>query len=177
MVVAATMHRGPLMIYFGQEIGEKAADSEGFSGSDGRTTIFDYWRIEEYQKWVNYGKFSVNKLSDEQQKLRKFYSDLLNLRQKYRQILDSSFFDLMYVNQNNLDIDKIFAYLRYFEHNILLVVANFDCNKKHSFTLNFPEHAFEMIGLDRGKSLNIKGVFAITIQSNSVNELIISGLQ
>jgi hypothetical protein len=84
----------------------------------------------------------------------------------------------MYVNQNNLDIDKIFAYLRYFGHNILLIVANFDCNKKHSFKLNFPEHAFEMMGLNRGKSLNIKGVFCNndTILT-SVNELIISGLQ
>jgi len=178
MVVAATMHRGPLMIYFGQEIGEKAADNEGFSGSDGRTTIFDYWRIEDYQKWVNYGKFSVNNLSDKQQKLRKFYSDLLNLRQEYRQILDSSFFDLMYVNQNNLDIDKIFAYLRYFGHNILLIVANFDCNKKHSFRLNFPEHAFEVMGLDRSRALKIKGIFCNnnTIET-SVNELITSGLQ
>ena len=27
------------MIYFGQELGEKAGDAEGFSGNDGRTTI------------------------------------------------------------------------------------------------------------------------------------------
>ena len=34
-----------MMIYFGQEFGEPGMDSEGFSGRDGRTTIFDYWSI------------------------------------------------------------------------------------------------------------------------------------
>ena len=34
------------MIYFGQEYGERGMDAEGFSGQDGRTTIFDYWSLD-----------------------------------------------------------------------------------------------------------------------------------
>ena len=34
------MNTNPMMIYFGQELGERGMDSEGFSGRDGRTTIF-----------------------------------------------------------------------------------------------------------------------------------------
>ncbi|MEL7147355.1 MAG: alpha-amylase family protein, partial [Bacteroidota bacterium] len=59
MVLSATMHRGPVMIYFGQEVGEPGIGSEGFSGPDGRTTIFDYWGVPEHQKWMNESKFDV----------------------------------------------------------------------------------------------------------------------
>ena len=40
MLVSATMSNGPVMIYSGQEFGEKGMDNEGFSGIDGRTSIF-----------------------------------------------------------------------------------------------------------------------------------------
>lgn len=46
LVVNALMHRNPFMLYFGQEWGERGMDSEGFSGHDGRTTIFDYWSLD-----------------------------------------------------------------------------------------------------------------------------------
>ena len=39
LVVSSMMNTGPMMIYFGQELGERAEDAEGFSGKDGRTTI------------------------------------------------------------------------------------------------------------------------------------------
>ena len=40
LVVSSMLSTGPMMIYMGQELGEQATDSEGFSGYDGRTTIF-----------------------------------------------------------------------------------------------------------------------------------------
>jgi glycosidase len=43
MVVSATLNSGPVMVYFGQEVGEPGKGAEGFGGEDGRTTIFDYW--------------------------------------------------------------------------------------------------------------------------------------
>jgi glycosidase len=45
MIVSATLSTGPVMVYFGQEGGEPAKGIEGFSGDDGRTTIFDYWGV------------------------------------------------------------------------------------------------------------------------------------
>lgn len=42
-VCTAVMHSGPVMIYFGQEIGVDSVGPKGFQGDDGRTTIFDYW--------------------------------------------------------------------------------------------------------------------------------------
>lgn len=59
LIVSACMNTNPMMIYFGQEFGEPGMDSEGFSGRDGRTTIFDYWSIDSIRRWRNGGKFEV----------------------------------------------------------------------------------------------------------------------
>ena len=79
MIVAALLNRCPVMIYSGQELGERGMDMEGFSGMDGRTTIFDYWGIKSLQAWTNKGKFDGGKLSDAQRELREFYQRLLTI--------------------------------------------------------------------------------------------------
>lgn len=76
--VAACLGRGALMVYFGQEVGEPGAGVKGFSGEDGRTSIFDYWGVPEHQKWVNGGAFDGGGLSPDQRRLREAYSSLVN---------------------------------------------------------------------------------------------------
>lgn len=36
-------NRSAFMLYFGEEVGERGMDREGFSGVNGRTSIFDWW--------------------------------------------------------------------------------------------------------------------------------------
>ncbi|HEY6913943.1 MAG TPA: alpha-amylase family protein, partial [Paludibacter sp.] len=67
MIVAATLTQAPVMIYAGQELGELGMDNEGFSGMDGRTTIFDYWGVKSLQAWSNGGMFDGKKLTAEHQ--------------------------------------------------------------------------------------------------------------
>ncbi len=40
MAATALMHKGPVMMYFGQEVGEPAKGASGFSGDDGRSDYF-----------------------------------------------------------------------------------------------------------------------------------------
>lgn len=47
LAVSLLMNQAAFMNYFGEETGEPAAVSEGFSGRDGRTTIFDWWNPEK----------------------------------------------------------------------------------------------------------------------------------
>src|SRR5206468_11834183 len=65
---------GPVMLYNGQEIGEPAAGAEGFGGDDARTSIFDYWSMPEFTKWVNDHHYDGGRLSPEQNSLRAFYA-------------------------------------------------------------------------------------------------------
>jgi glycosidase len=146
MVLAATLNAGPLMLYFGQEIGENAAYSEGFSGDDGRTSIFDYWHVAEYQKWVNNGKFNTQQLSKNQVELRNFYQKLNELRLNSKAVANGSFYDLMWANPH-LNQDKIYAYLRHHLNEVLLIVINFDLHTEYNLKLKIPADAITIAGL------------------------------
>ena len=72
MVVSATIDEGPMMIYFGQEVGEPATGITGFGNLEkvGVTTMWDYWGVPEHQKWMNGGKVDGGLLSENQKQLR-----------------------------------------------------------------------------------------------------------
>lgn len=160
MVLLATLNPGPLMIYFGQEIGEKGMDKEGFSGIDGRTTIFDYWGLTDFNKWVNGGKFDGGRLSEEQKDLREFYSRLLNFRLQHEVLNSGQFYDLMWKNYGgNLNTEKIYAYLRHSDNEKLLFVLNFDFEKTHTFHLVLGDHALKTINAPLEGALKITEVF------------------
>lgn len=147
MIVSACLNVGPTMVYFGQELGEKAEESEGFSGSEGRTTIFDYWSVELYQKWVNEGNFDGAGLNEEQKALQNFYKTLLNAKLSSPALSEGGFYDLMYANQL-INADKLFAFARHTDDEAMLVVCNFDREEKQHFILRLPEHFFEHINYD-----------------------------
>lgn len=73
------LSRGPVMVYSGQEVGEPADGAEGFGEDDARTSIFDYWSMPEFTKWVNGKKFDGGGLAPDQVSLREFYSRLVRL--------------------------------------------------------------------------------------------------
>lgn len=152
MIISATMSQGPVMIYSGQELGEKGMDEEGFSGRDGRTTIFDYWAVDTLQKWNNNGKFDGGKLDKEQKELRNFYKKLLNICGSEKAISDGLFFDLMYVNYDNPNFNSArqYAFMRKAGKEVLLIVANFEANDAE-IKVNIPQHAFEYFEMKAGK--------------------------
>ena len=126
LVVSATFATGPMMIYQGQELGERAIDSEGFSGRDGRTTIFDYWSIPTVRRWYNHGKCDDEHLSRFELNLRRTYQKVLLICNNERAIAEGAFFDLMYVNYGNLNPHRQFTYLRSYKNETLLIAVNFD---------------------------------------------------
>ncbi len=161
MVVSATLHTGPLMLYFGQEIGVTPTVAEGFSGEDGRTTMFDYWGVPEYQAWVNGGKFDGGKLSPQQKTLRKFYQDLLKLTNTSDAIRNGAFYDLQYANGQTEGYNnaKMYTYLRHTDKQKLLIVCNFDLQKGAQATIQVPAHAWETMGLSATGKYTLKEIF------------------
>jgi glycosidase len=141
VVVSAAYYTGPFMIYFGQEVGEPGAGDEGFSGSDGRTTIFDYWSVPEHQKWMNDGEFNGALLSPEQKKLRSIYSTLLNFCRSSEAISDGAFVDLnLWNRQNQVNIpDDVYVFARYHGHELVVVAVNFSGESRQVSELRLPE--------------------------------------
>ena len=156
MIVAATLTQAPVMIYFGQELGEQGMESEGFSGMDGRTTIFDYWGLKSIQAWSNGGKFNGAKLSKDQKELRAFYQKLLNITISEKAISDGLMYDLVFANfeNNKFNTHEQYAYFRKFEDELLLIVLNFD-DKPLDTEVIVPFEAFQYLELKEGQTYNI----------------------
>lgn len=155
MVLTACINTNPVMIYAGQELGEKGMDEEGFSGKNGRTTIFDYWTVDTLSRWNNDGKWDETLLTEEEKELKKFYSDLMILCNKEKSLSEGLFYDLMPANYENdrFDSTKQFAFLRSDKKELLLVVANFD-NQEREVNVYIPPHAYEFLNMksiDNGK--------------------------
>ena len=149
-VVSATMSRCPFMIYMGQELGEPAADAEGFSGRDGRTTIFDYWSVDTLRRWYDGGKCRDTKLTEQEKSLQNRYARLLSLCNSEPSISQGSFFDLMYANYHSLNPHRQYVFLRHHGADTLLVAVNFD-SVKADIGINVPQHAFDCLQLRQGE--------------------------
>ncbi len=152
MIISGTLYSNPLLVYFGQELGEPGMDEEGFSGQDGRTTIFDYWGIKRYQEWFNNGLCNGEKLSKDTAELRNWHKKLLCILQTNEIIKMGKFYDLMWANDNNPNFDnkKLYTFLRYYQQKTLIVVVNFS-NEEIKCRIKIPAHAFVTIGVERSK--------------------------
>lgn len=146
LVVSACMGSNPMMIYFGQEFGERGMDAEGFSGQDGRTTIFDYWSVDTVRRWRDGGKFDGRMLTDDEKRIQTLYRRILTLCNTEASIRRGSFFDLMYANRGGWRFNehRQYAFLRKWGKEVLLCVANFD-PQRVDVAVNVPEHAFECL--------------------------------
>ncbi len=149
MAIIALLHDSPIMIYFGQEFGEKANENEGFNQADDRTSMFDFWRVESHQRWLNAGKFNQDLLTDEEKKLDDFYVDLLKFAQKDEVFSSGKFFDLQYAQNDQYDCKKVFSFLRYIENEANLIVCNFDANQSKLFQIEIPELALNMMNKNK----------------------------
>ena len=141
MIVAATLGSNPVMIYAGQELGEKGMDAEGFSGMDGRSTIFDYWGIKSLQAWSNHGKFDGAGLDEEQSTLRLFYRNLLRLSRTEKAITHGEMYDLEYAQGEGFNKHEQYAYIRKYKQQIILVILNFD-DRQRDISVRIPQEAF-----------------------------------
>lgn len=138
MVVSATISTSPTMIYFGQEVGEPAAEHAGF-GSPSRTSIFDYIGVPHHQRWVNNKKFDGGQSTPKEVALRDFYKRLLTftigseaLMGAYREI---HFYNKELTENYN---HRVLSYVRWSEKQKLIIVSNFDVKDHFSFDLKLP---------------------------------------
>ncbi len=137
LVVNALMQQNPFMLYAGQEYGEHGMDCEGFSGRDGRTTIFDYWSVDTLCRAAK------KELTPEEQQLADIYRKVLNIAQKEKAVTEGLSYDLMYVNRQ---YHRQYMFLRKAGNSLLMVVANFD-DAAAEVDVRIPAHAFEFLKL------------------------------
>ena len=151
MIVAATLNQCAMMVYMGQELGERGMDMEGFSGIDGRTTIFDYWGIKSIQAWANKGQYDGANLSEEQRDLRLFYQRLLTIARDNKAVQKGLMYDITYAQGEGFNKHEQYAFIRHWEDETLLVIINFHDREQH-MRVRIPNDAFVYLGIDEIKS-------------------------
>ncbi|MDC6364156.1 MULTISPECIES: alpha-amylase family protein [Flavobacteriaceae] len=138
MVVSATISTSPVMIYFGQEVGEPAAEDAGF-GSPTRTSIFDYIGVPHHQRWMNNKAFDGGQLSQEEKDLRDFYARLLNFTKQSEALMGDYQETHFYNKERTENYDhRVLSFARWTDEEKLLVISNFDTQKSYAFELKVP---------------------------------------
>ena len=145
MVASVLMKSSPFMLYAAEEYGEKGMDKEGFSGKDGRTTIFDYWSVDTLCR------AEADALNEEERLVLAVHEKTLQIARKEKAV-DGDFYDLMYVNPSseNFNNEKQFAFLRKKDNELLIVVVNFD-DRDVNIQVRIPSHAFEYLAIPEKK--------------------------
>jgi glycosidase len=119
---------GPILVYAGQEVGEPGAGAWGFSGDDGRTSIFDYGSMPSMVRWVNDHAYDGGRLDDAEKSLRAWYADVLRLAQDPAARGDR-FWSLRYVNRSSAHpdaSDAIYSFARFASRGgrVMVVASN-----------------------------------------------------
>ena len=145
MVASVLMKSSPFMLYAAEEYGEKGMDKEGFSGKDGRTTIFDYWSIDTLCRAAS------DELTDDEKYIYQMHEKTMQIARKEKAV-DGDFYDLMYVNpwSEHFDNNKQYAFLRKKEDELLFVVVNFD-DRDVDVQVRMAPHAMEFLQIPEGK--------------------------
>ncbi len=113
LAVSLMFNKAPFMLYFGQEVGEAGMLQEGFSGRDGRTSIFDWCSAPSVVRML------TGKLYPSEAELLEVYKEMMGFASSSKAITCGETYDLQYANINNpnLDTDKCFVFARKYSAN------------------------------------------------------------
>jgi glycosidase len=175
LYVSLLLNTAPFMIYFGEEVGEAGMDEEGFSGRDGRTTIFDWWSVgsvRRLRKLISSGAYKSLKVSDlvkaglkrEEAQVFCRFAEATRLAASDEAIRKGTTYDLCYCNMSSDGFDKHrhYAFLRDYEDHTLLITANFS-SREATMKLVIPEHAFEWMKIPVTEALYPGKVIEVTV--------------
>ena len=166
LFVSLYLNTSPFMIYFGEEVGERGMDEEGFSGRDGRTTIFDWWSISSIRRLrrlIETGEYrSLDPKKLVKAGLRKEeaevfcrFAEAVRLAASDEAVRKGTTYDLCYCNMSSDGFDKNrhFVFLRDHEEHTLLIAANFS-GQEARMKITIPDHAFEWMGIPVTESMH-----------------------
>lgn len=155
LYTALYLNNAPFMLYAGEEVGERGMDNEGFSGRDGRTSIFDWWAPSSLTRLYKYIHGEKEALTPEEESMLDAYRKALKFAAEDNAVSKGTFYDLCYCNyaSDGFNPDRHFAFLRDFEDETLLIVCNFSKNDAE-MRISIPEHAFNWMKMPESEGFN-----------------------
>lgn len=155
LYTALYLNNAPFMLYAGEEVGERGMDNEGFSGRDGRTSIFDWWAPSSLTRLYKYIHGEKEALAPEEETMLDTYRKALKFAAEDNAVSKGTFYDLCYCNyaSDGFNPDRHFAFLRDFEDETLLIVCNFSKNDA-DMKISIPERAFNWMKMPESEEFN-----------------------
>ena len=155
LYTALYLNNAPFMLYAGEEVGERGMDNEGFSGRDGRTSIFDWWAPSSLTRLYKYIHGEKEALAPEEETMLDTYRKALKFAAEDNAVSKGTVYDLCYCNyaSDGFNPDRHFAFLRDFEDETLLIVCNFSKNDAE-MRISIPEHAFNWMKMPESEVFN-----------------------
>lgn len=155
LYTALYLNNAPFMLYAGEEVGERGMDNEGFSGRDGRTSIFDWWAPSSLTRLYKYIHGEKEALAPEEETMLDTYRKALKFAAEDNAVSKGTFYDLCYCNyaSDGFNPDRHFAFLRDFEDETLLIVCNFSKNDAE-MKISIPDHAFNWMKMPESEEFN-----------------------
>ena len=155
LYTALYLNNAPFMLYAGEEVGERGMDNEGFSGRDGRTSIFDWWAPSSLTRLYKYIHGEKEALTPEEESMLDAYRKALKFAAEDNAVCKGTVYDLCYCNyaSDGFNPDRHFAFLRDFEDETLLIVCNFSKNDA-DMKISIPEHAFNWMKMPESEEFN-----------------------
>lgn len=157
LYTALYLNNAPFMLYAGEEVGERGMDNEGFSGRDGRTSIFDWWAPSSLTRLYKYIHGEKEALTPEEETMLDTYRKALKFAAEDNAVSKGTFYDLCYCNyaSDGFNPDRHFAFLRDYEDETLLIVCNFS-KYDAEMKISIPEHAFNWMKMPESDEFNHK---------------------
>lgn len=139
LVVSLMLNRSAFMIYFGQELGERGMDAEGYSEVDGRSSIFDFWSVKTVREWLT---------GDSNPEIREKYKKLLNIALREDSVYSGEKYDLQFANPatSSYNSDHLFSFIRRGNDSFVLAVVNFS-NNYYKAGVKIPSQALTHLNL------------------------------
>ena len=165
--VSLLFNRAPFMLYCAQEYGERGMESEGFSGLDGRTSIFDYCSIP-----------AVREVTPEGLMLRSLYSQLLTLARTESAFSQGYTFDLTYCNPQHSATKFIFArrprktfYNPSPEDSLIIICADFSFasqDEPRQIDVVLPDALFSLWNIRQGAEYKVQELLPVPAAASAV---------
>lgn len=165
--VSLLFNRAPFMLYCAQEYGERGMESEGFSGLDGRTSIFDYCSIP-----------AVREVTQEGLMLRSLYSQLLTLARTESAFSQGYTFDLTYCNPQHSATKFIFArrprktfYNPSPEDSLIIICADFSFasqDEPRQIDVVLPDALFSLWNIPQGAEYKVQELLPAPAAASAV---------
>lgn len=163
LVVSLMLNKAPFMLYFGQEVGESGMLAEGYSGRDGRTSIFDWCSAPSVKRLLE------DKLFGNEKRLLNLYRTLLGCAMGSSAITAGDMYDLTYCQGGlkGFDCDSHFVFARVSRLDIdnvaalkEVVIIAVDFKMRGVEEAYIPKHFIDYASLKEGRSYDIEWLTA-----------------